>query len=153
MVLLPTVLGLIGACSAFIALVARFRFDPFYTWLVQVHPRTRQLQAARTLLADGGRIRIADHQDELETIHQMACKKYDNISEQYTPVEFWWVHQGFCIRYAEERKDVQPRTPGIQEEMLKHIDWQMSRALAKVAAAATGVAIVGFLGLLSVSLS
>lgn len=152
MVLLPALFGLVATLSGLVALVARFRFDPLYTWLVQVHPRARVLQNARDLLADSGRIRIADHQDELDIIHHITCDEYDNISPQYTPVEFEWMHQAFRIRYAEQREEGRKNTPGIQEEMVGHFDRRISRKLAMVAAGATVVAISGFAGLLILSL-
>lgn len=148
MVFLPAVFGLIGAVAALVALVARFRFEPLYSWLIRFHPSARNLQAARDLLADGSRIRIADHQAELETIHEVACEEYSNISEQYTPVEFRWMHQAFRIRYAEQRRQGRKNTPGIQKEMVDHFDRRISRKLAGVAAGATVVAIIGFAGLL-----
>lgn len=151
MPLFPAVLGLIAACAGLVALVARFPFNPLYTWLIQLHPQARQLQKARSLLAHGSRIRIADHQDELETIHKIACDEYDNISPQYTPVEFEWMHQAFRIRYAEQRKEGRKNTLGMQEEMLGHFDQRISRRLDGVAAAGTVVAILGFGGLLVVA--
>ena len=151
MVLLSAVFGLIAAVAALVALVARFRFDPLYSWLVWYYPPARKLQAARDLLAEGGQIRIADHQAELETIHEVVCEEYSNISEQYTPVEFRWMHQAFRIRYAEQRKEGRKNTPGIQEEMVGHFDQRISQKLAGVAAGATVIVIAGFAGLLILS--
>jgi hypothetical protein len=150
-VLLPAVFGLIASVAALIALVARFRFDPLYSWLIRLHPSAQKLQSARDLLADGDRIRIADHQVELETIHNVACEEYSNISEQYTPVEFRWLHQAFRIRYAEKRKEGRKNMPSIQEEMVGHFDRRISQKLAEVAAGAAVVAIAGFAGLLILS--
>ena len=45
-----------------------------------------------------------------------------NFSEQYTPVEFKWMHQAFEIRYAEQRIEGRKNTPGIQEEMSGYFD-------------------------------
>lgn len=150
-VLLPAAFGLFAAVAGLVALVARFRFNPLYAWLVHLHPRARQLQKARDLLDDGGRIRIAEHQDELETIHDVACEEYSNFSPQYTPVEFRWMHQAFEIRYAEQRTEGRKNTPGIREEILGHFNRRISRKLARVSAGATVVAIGGFAGLLLVS--
>lgn len=151
--LLPAVFGLVGAVAALVALVARFRFDPLYSWLVRFHPSARKLQLARNLLTDGDQIRIADHQTELETVHEVAREEYSNISERYTPVEFRWVHQGFRIRYAEQRREGRKNMPGIQEEMVSHFDRRISRKLAGVAAGAIGIAITGFAGLLILSVA
>jgi hypothetical protein len=148
MVLLPAVFGLIAGFAALVALIARFRFYPLYSWLVRLYPPARKLQVSRNLLADGSRIRIADHPVELEAIHKVACEEYSNISEQYTPVEFRWMHQAFRIRYAERRKEGRKNTPGIQEEMINHFDQRISRKLAGIAAGTTVVAIFGFAGLL-----
>jgi hypothetical protein len=86
-------------------------------------------------------------------IHDVVCDEYDNFSEQYTPVEFSWMHQAFEIRYAEQRSEGRKNTPGIQDDVLDHFDRRISRSIAGVAGLATVVAIIGFAGVFVLSLA
>lgn len=144
MAAVPAVFGLIAAVSGLVAVVARFRFDPFYSVFVKLSPKTRRLQAAREALADGRRIRIADEQEILELIHRVAAEEYDNISEQWTPVEFRWMHNTFRFRYAEQREEGKQNRPDIEAELVGYVDERIAAHLGRIAAGGTIIAILGF---------
>lgn len=142
--------GLIGAFSALIVLVAQFRFVPFYSWLVRVHPSAAQYQAARDALDSGRKLRLRDDRQVLDTVHEVVAEEYDNIPEQYAPVEFEWFHNGFRIRFDDQSKHGRKNSPGIEEELISHFDGRISRLLGSVAAIGAVVAISGFLVVLVV---
>lgn len=137
--------GLIGAISALIALVAQFRFQPVYSWLVKLHPTVARYQAARDALESGRKIRLRDEREVLNTVHEVAAEEYDNIPEQYAPVEFEWFHNGFRIRFDDQSRRGKKNIPDIEQELLGHFDHRISRSLGSVAATGAVLAVSLFL--------
>lgn len=136
-------LGFLGAASGAMALIINLKTDPFYSMLASVQPSTRRLLSARESVANRERLRIADDQEELETIHEMLVDEYD-FYEQYTPVEFRFVHNGFKLRYAEQRTQGKKNSPGVGDELVEHMDERIDRKIGRIALGAAGVCIVSF---------
>lgn len=153
MVLVSALFGLIAAFSGFAAVVARFKVEPFHSFFVRLSPGLRRLQDARDAVAERRNVKIGDEQETLETLHEVAVKEYDNISERYTPVEFSWFHQGFRFRYAEQREEGKKNSPDVQDELLEFFDTRIAERIGRVAAIFSIVAIAGFFLLLVTSLS
>lgn len=145
MSLIPTVFELIAAVSGLVALVARFPFEPLYSFLVWLIPPLRDLQKARESLNEGRSIKIDDKQETLEMIHQVAAEEYDDITARYTPVEFKWFHQGLEFRYAEQRREGKRNIPDIQDEMVGYFDERISAFLGRIAYVGGGATALGFL--------
>lgn len=144
-------LGFLGAASGAMALVIDLKTDPFYSMLASVQPSTRRLLSARESLANRDRLRIADYQEELETIHEMLVEEYD-FDKQYTPVELKFHYNGFKLRYAEQRSQGKKNSPGIGDELVEHMDERIDRRIGRIALAAAGVCVVSFGALLVSSL-
>jgi hypothetical protein len=143
---------LIGAVSAVIALTAQFQFQPVYSWLVRLHPSAARYKAARDALASGRKLRLRDDRELLDTVHEVAAAEYDNIPEQYAPVEFEWFHKGFHIRFDNRSRRGKKNLPGIEEKFLRYFDQRVARALASLAAMGAVLAVSGFLVVLVVVL-
>lgn len=125
-------------------MVVNLRLDPFHSWFVRLHPSARKLESVRDSLADRERLRIADDQEKLEILHEMLVEEYD-FDEQYTPVEFRFLHNSIEMRYAEQR--TQGRRNTTDEELVDHMDERISEKLGRVVLGAVGICVVSFAGL------
>lgn len=136
-------LGLLGAISGLLAVVASQRIDPFYPLTVRLFPSTRKLYSARNLINEQDRILIRnDNQEELETVHEVFIDEYD-FHEQYQPTRLRFKYNSFELEYADRRTQSKRQTS--KEDVLELLDSRISTTIGQISAYAAAVSIVAFL--------
>jgi len=142
MALIQWALGLLGAISGLLAVVASQRLEPFYSSIVRFLPSTRRLNSARELISENDRILIRNgHQEELEAVHEVFIDEY-GFDERYQPTKLRFKHNSFMMEYADNRKQGRKQTS--KEDILELINSRISEGLGRISAYAAIFAIVAF---------
>jgi hypothetical protein len=143
-------LGILGAISGVLALVANQKIEPFYSLLIRVIPafrfnfvpRIKILHSAKVAINDANEIRIRDgFREELQIIHGILCDEFD-FDQQYYPVKLRFMHNSFEMSYADNR--TQSRRDTSREDLISLIDEEVSDKIGKVAATMGVIAIISF---------
>lgn len=151
-------LGLIGALSGVLAIIANQRTEPFYSFIVMhvpsvsinYTPKIKRLYSARQAVAEKGEIRIRDgHREDLQTVHKILIDEY-GFDEQYYPINLKFLHNAFELQYADGRKQGRRETP--RDEILSLIDSRISNIIGKVAAYAGIISLLSFIVLIILTL-
>jgi len=150
-------IGLLGAFSGFLAIVASQRIEPFYSILIksipsvdiQYTPRIKTLYSARQAMEELREMRIRDgYRRELQAIHQILIDEYD-FYEQYYPISLRFMNNSFEMKYADGRKQAQRKTS--RDDLLSHVDSEISKSIGQVAAYAGFLSIISFAALILLS--
>lgn len=151
-------LGLIGALSGVLAIVANQRIEPFFSFIVanvpsvniQYTPKVKTLYSARQAVEEEREIRIRDgYREELQVIHEILIDEYD-FREQYYPVSLSFTRNSFEVDYAGRRK--QGRRETSREDLLALIDDRISKIIGRIAAYAGIICILAFAVLILLAL-
>ena len=150
-------LGLIGALSGVLAIIANQRTEPFYSFIVthvpsvniEYTPKIKRLYSARQAVAEKREIRIRDgHREDLQTIHEILVDEY-GLSERYYPISLRFPYNAFKLQYADNRTEGRGTS---RDEILSLIDSRISNIIAKVAAYAGVVSFLSFVVLIVLAL-
>jgi len=142
MILIQWGIGLLGAISGLLAVVAGQRVEPFYSSIARIFPSTRRLHSVWNLIDEQDTILIRNgHQEELEAIHELFIDEYD-FHERYQPTKLRFKYNSFELEYADRR--VQGRKRTSKEDVLELLDSRISKKLGRVSAYAAIVSILAF---------